>query len=74
MLTIGLRNTFHDRVAEGFETSLKSLGLDYVDLYLMHWPQAQDAESGADNLPSRHAGLCLELIFFLFVSRSHSPA
>ena len=31
----------HHKVEEGFETSLKNLGLDYVDLYLMHWPQAQ---------------------------------
>lgn len=32
----------HAKVAEAFETSLKNLGLDYVDLYLMHWPQASD--------------------------------
>lgn len=29
---------FHDNVEEGLDTSLKVLGLDYVDLYLMHWP------------------------------------
>lgn len=27
-------------VLEAFETSLKKLGLDYVDLYLIHWPVA----------------------------------
>lgn len=27
-----------DNVRGGFETSLKELGMDYVDLYLMHWP------------------------------------
>ncbi|KAF8756518.1 asparaginyl-tRNA synthetase [Rhizoctonia solani] len=32
----------HGRVAEAFDRSLKNLGLDYVDLYLMHWPQAAD--------------------------------
>ena len=27
-----------DRVAEAFEESLQRLGLDYLDLYLVHWP------------------------------------
>lgn len=26
------------KVAEAFETSLEKLGLDYVDLYIIHWP------------------------------------
>ncbi|KAF8625053.1 hypothetical protein AX15_005583 [Amanita polypyramis BW_CC] len=30
----------HGRVAEAFNTSLRKLGVEYVDLYLMHWPQA----------------------------------
>lgn len=28
----------NDTVLEAFETSLNKLGLDYVDLYLVHWP------------------------------------
>ncbi|ULT59845.1 aldo/keto reductase [Neobacillus drentensis] len=28
----------NDSVEEAFETSLRKLGLDYVDLYLIHWP------------------------------------
>lgn len=29
---------YHDRVAESFDKSLKDLGIDYIDLYLVHWP------------------------------------
>jgi diketogulonate reductase-like aldo/keto reductase len=35
----------HGRVAEAFETSRKALGLEYIDLYLMHWPQAEVPDS-----------------------------
>jgi len=30
--------TYHSRVEQCLDQSLKMLGLDYVDLYLMHWP------------------------------------
>lgn len=30
--------TFHSRVEECLDRSLKALGTEYVDLYLMHWP------------------------------------
>ncbi|KAF9017353.1 reductase AKOR2 [Hymenopellis radicata] len=29
----------HGRVKQFFETSLQNLGTDYIDMYLMHWPQ-----------------------------------
>lgn len=29
---------YKGKVREGLETSLRELGLDYIDLYLMHWP------------------------------------
>jgi diketogulonate reductase-like aldo/keto reductase len=28
----------YDRTMKAFETSLEKLGLDYIDLYLIHWP------------------------------------
>lgn len=34
-VTTKLDNTWHHRVNEGIDSSLKSLGMDYVDLYLI---------------------------------------
>ncbi|KAF9100537.1 hypothetical protein BGX29_006511 [Mortierella sp. GBA35] len=41
-ITTKLWNNSHrpEEVLPALETSLKNLGLDYVDLYLMHWPIA----------------------------------
>jgi len=39
-VTTKLGNDSHHRVREAFEESLAKLGCGYVDLYLMHWPQA----------------------------------
>ncbi|KAF2266833.1 aldose reductase [Lojkania enalia] len=41
-ITTKLDNPWHKRVEEGIQSSLKSLGVDYVDLYLMHWPSSTD--------------------------------
>ncbi|GAA6033299.1 hypothetical protein JCM8097_006678 [Rhodosporidiobolus ruineniae] len=46
-VTTKLLNSDHHRVAEAFEDSLKALGLEYIDLYLMHWPMAGDIHTGA---------------------------
>lgn len=39
-ITTKLDNRWHKRVAEGIDASLKNLGMEYVDLYLMHWPSS----------------------------------
>ncbi|KAL1710694.1 NADP-dependent oxidoreductase domain-containing protein [Schizophyllum commune] len=40
-VTTKLPNAGHHRVRESFEESLAALNLDYVDLYLIHWPQGE---------------------------------
>ncbi|KAF9463859.1 Aldo/keto reductase [Collybia nuda] len=48
-VTTKLPNTAHHKVRESFDQSLKDLGCDYIDLYLLHWPQAMlNAYSMAD--------------------------
>ncbi|GAA6008889.1 aldo/keto reductase family protein [Rhodotorula paludigena] len=43
-VTTKLADHFH--VAESFEASYKALNLEYIDLWLMHWPQASDWGTG----------------------------
>lgn len=47
-----LWNTFHekDQVVPTCKQSLKNLGLDYIDLYLVHWPVAQKLKGELDKL------------------------
>ncbi|TRM69190.1 NADP-dependent oxidoreductase domain-containing protein [Schizophyllum amplum] len=40
-VTTKLPNAGHHRVRECFDESLKALDLDYIDLYLIHWPQGE---------------------------------
>ncbi|KAF9740943.1 Glycerol 2-dehydrogenase (NADP(+)) 1 [Paraphaeosphaeria minitans] len=48
-ITTKLDNPWHKRVEEGINSSLKSLGLDYVDLYLMVRPSGHPPTSQTDN-------------------------
>lgn len=41
-VTTKLWCSYHSRVEEALEASLKKLGLDYLDLYLVHWPVAMN--------------------------------
>ncbi|KAF9453991.1 aldo/keto reductase [Macrolepiota fuliginosa MF-IS2] len=48
-ITTKLANSDHHRVREAFESSLKELDCEYIDLYLMHWPQASISEGETGN-------------------------
>lgn len=53
-----LWNTFHEleKVVPACEESLKNFGLDYLDMYLMHWPVAQKVFGDiTSNLPFKNA-------------------
>ncbi|TCD61500.1 hypothetical protein EIP91_008366 [Steccherinum ochraceum] len=41
-----LQESHHGRVREAFDESLGRLGVGYIDLYLMHWPQGEDLTTG----------------------------
>ncbi|KAK3943916.1 D-galacturonate reductase [Diplogelasinospora grovesii] len=43
--------TYNTRVELGLDKSLKSLGLDYVDLFLVHWPLLMNPEGNDDRFP-----------------------
>lgn len=55
-ITTKLWCTYHTRVEEALDLSLASLGLDYVDLYLMHWPIAMNPNGNHDTFPKHPDG------------------
>ncbi|KAI9928750.1 hypothetical protein AWENTII_000840 [Aspergillus wentii] len=50
-ITTKLDNTWHHRVTEGINSSLKDLDTSYVDLYLVHWPSSTDPNDKSKHLP-----------------------
>ncbi|KAJ3487001.1 hypothetical protein NLG97_g6503 [Lecanicillium saksenae] len=50
-ITTKVDNSWHDRVAESVSLSLSKLGMDYIDLLLMHWPTATIADDPKKSLP-----------------------
>ncbi|KAG0637920.1 NADP-dependent oxidoreductase domain-containing protein [Tuber brumale] len=50
-VTTKLWSTYHSRAELGLDKSLKSLGLDYVDLFLMHWPVPLNPNGNHDKFP-----------------------
>ncbi|PVH77751.1 Aldo/keto reductase [Cadophora sp. DSE1049] len=55
-VTTKLWSTYHSRVEQNLDMSLKSLGLDYVDLYLMHWPVAMNPNGNHEKFPKHPDG------------------
>ncbi|KTW26440.1 hypothetical protein T552_04192 [Pneumocystis carinii B80] len=55
-VTTKLASTFHSRAEECLDQSLNKLGLDYVDLYLMHWPLSLNPNGNHIFFPKKSDG------------------
>lgn len=61
-VTTKLWCSFHARVEEGLNESLKNLGLDYLDLYLMHWPVAMNPKGNHNIFPKLADGETRDIV------------
>lgn len=52
-ITSKLWCTYHTRVEENLDETLKALGLDYVDLYLVHWPIPMNPKGNDPKFPKK---------------------
>lgn len=49
--------TFHDKIEKSFNKSMSDLGLDYIDMYLQHWPLPMKGdENGQPSCPRDSEG------------------
>lgn len=55
-ITGKLWSTYHTRVEQNLDMSLKSLDTDYLDLYLMHWPLAMNPNGNHEKFPKLEDG------------------
>jgi diketogulonate reductase-like aldo/keto reductase len=55
-VTTKLWSTHHKRVQENLEMSLEKLDLEYIDLYLMHWPVAMNPNGNHTLFPTTPDG------------------
>lgn len=55
-VTTKLWCTFHSRVEQALDESLKKLKLDYIDLFLMHWPVPMNPKGNHPLIPKHPDG------------------
>lgn len=55
-VTTKVITTYWNRVEQGYKESLDNLGLEYVDLLLMHWPVGLNPNGNHPTLPTRPDG------------------
>lgn len=56
-ITSKLWSTWHSRVEEALDQTLANLGVDYLDLYLVHWPVPMNPHGNHPNIPTLPNGL-----------------
>ncbi|KZV85924.1 Aldo/keto reductase [Exidia glandulosa HHB12029] len=55
-VTSKLWSTHHTRVAQSLQETLQNLGLDYLDLYLIHWPVPLNPNGNHPTIPTLPSG------------------
>jgi len=56
-ITSKVWSTYHGRVEESLDITLKNLGTDYLDLLLVHWPLAMNPQGNHPLFPTKPDGL-----------------